>query len=407
MVAPPLQERQTWLRGPSAISLERHARENRGEGTVAASLCVYDDDRFLESLVEDLLPRLRHLIISHATAPWFGTARPAGFLRAAQTVDRIRSNAPDKVRVVNGAWPSEEAQRNAALQLAATLVPRPTHLLLVDGDEFWHPVELDRALALVYQASQTRRISWVRATMATYFKTVRFVVEPAGTLEDLWLVEVPPENTAVTCGFSEARNWACSSSRSFDRPRVDDRGPGHLRRSYNCQMPPFILCTHDGGVARQINFFRARARRARELAGRRLALGLQSEPRGPAPDAPVGVQAHRLTRAARDAAGVLTCVEIKCAAHLLPDPIMTSTPSTRRLLDGVAVSIPHRSTDPARDTLVDFHTGCDPGGADGRPVPSWSWGRRLRGTSRQTTLSQRRKRTCSGRRSRRATLKVC
>ena len=31
---------------------------------------------------------------------------------------------------------------------------------------------------------------------------------------------------------------------------------------------------------------------------------------------------------------------------------MTSTPSTRRLLDGVAVSIPR-----ARDTLVDFHTG--------------------------------------------------
>ena len=44
----------------------------------------------------------------------------------------------------------------------------------------------------------------------------------------------------------------------------------------------------------------------------------------------------------------------------------TSTPSTRRLLDGVAVPIPHRSTGPARprhrremtpDTLVDFHTG--------------------------------------------------
>ena len=39
--------------------------------------------------------------------------------------------------------------------------------------------------------------------------------------------------------------------------------------------------------------------------------------------------------------------------------IMTSTPSTRRLLDGVAVSIPHRSTDLLGHprTLVDFHTG--------------------------------------------------
>ena len=44
-------------------------------------------------------------------------------------------------------------------------------------------------------------------------------------------------------------------------------------------------------------------------------------------------------------------------------PIMTFTPSTRRLLDGVVVSIPHRSTEPAQprhrapDSLVDFHTG--------------------------------------------------
>ena len=38
----------------------------------------------------------------------------------------------------------------------------------------------------------------------------------------------------------------------------------------------------------------------------------------------------------------------------------TCTPSTRRLLDGVAMPVPHRSTEPgwgAPDTLVDFHTG--------------------------------------------------
>ena len=40
----------------------------------------------------------------------------------------------------------------------------------------------------------------------------------------------------------------------------------------------------------------------------------------------------------------------------------SSTPSTRRLLDGVAMPVPHRSTEPARSrnpgALVDFHTGC-------------------------------------------------
>ena len=34
-----------------------------------------------------------------------------------------------------------------------------------------------------------------------------------------------------------------------------------------------------------------------------------------------------------------------------------STPSTRRLLDGVAMPVPRRSTEPAPDSLVDSHTG--------------------------------------------------
>ena len=41
---------------------------------------------------------------------------------------------------------------------------------------------------------------------------------------------------------------------------------------------------------------------------------------------------------------VLRCVKIKFTAP----SSSTSTPSTRRLLDGVAMSVPHRSTEPAR-----------------------------------------------------------
>ena len=44
------------------------------------------------------------------------------------------------------------------------------------------------------------------------------------------------------------------------------------------------------------------------------------------------------------------CVEINVAARLRNRWIMTSTPSTRCLLDGVVMPVPHRSTEPARDT---------------------------------------------------------
>ena len=42
---------------------------------------------------------------------------------------------------------------------------------------------------------------------------------------------------------------------------------------------------------------------------------------------------------------VAACVEIKILRRVLAS---TSTPSTRLLLDGVAISAPHRSTEPAR-----------------------------------------------------------
>ena len=107
-----------------------------------------------------------------------------------QAVAALLARRP-KLSVVSGAWPSEEAQRNAALArslgvsmsqsgswcvpevcgrererererekeretppgdaqaIAAALPSRISHVLFVDSDEFWHPVELDRALALV------------------------------------------------------------------------------------------------------------------------------------------------------------------------------------------------------------------------------------------------------------------
>ena len=56
------------------------------------------------------------------------------------------------------------------------------------------------------------------------------------------------------------------------------------------------------------------------------------------------------------------CVEIKSSRRLRAES-SRRPPSTRRLLDGVAMPVPHRSTEPARQrhemTVVDFHTAPD------------------------------------------------
>ena len=202
----------TWLgRNLTGLSLDRHERDVRGERghAVAASLCLYDDDRFLAPLLADLEPRVHAVVVHHALEPWFGAPRPAARRRAAAAVAALAA-ASAKMSVVVGDWPTEEAQRNSALRVAAALPCAPSHVLLVDGDEFWHPVELDRALALVADAERGgRRVGWARAAMATYFKSASSVVDPPEPLQILWLVETD-RGSPTACAFSEARNWACA-----------------------------------------------------------------------------------------------------------------------------------------------------------------------------------------------------
>lgn len=130
------------------LSQHRWRAAAAGAPGVAASLCVYDDARFVEALLAELAPRVTAVVVSHATRPWYGPPRPAGRRAAARVLAGIAA-ADEKVSLVSGPWASEEAQRNSALALIAALPQRIAHVLLVDGDEFWHPVELDRALALV------------------------------------------------------------------------------------------------------------------------------------------------------------------------------------------------------------------------------------------------------------------
>ena len=140
----------------------------------------------------------------------------------------------------------------------------------------------------------------VGSARATYFKTVRFVIDPPEPLKILWLVEVPVAD-AVTCGFSEARNWACSSSDpSIDlASTIEALGTFVDPTTAKCHHLSYVRTTeelHD----KLTSFAHARDVRENWLDDVWHA-GTQSEPRGPPPDAPIGVQAHRLTGAARDA----------------------------------------------------------------------------------------------------------
>ena len=235
--------------------------------TIGAVMLLYDDSLTLASLVlQGLLHAVHHTVVLVSAVPWHGHPR-----NVAPTLSMLSRFSNDKqytgrLSVVTGFWPTEEAQRQFGNDLLKRM-PVPgagayryrdqtgcndhvkechrthgyiSHVLVVDGDEFWHPAELHRALCLVahnaraaasslYANKFTRdakehqskhRITmsrsdhlmslaaaaaapFVRAPMATYWKSIRSVVSPPEQLQILWLVSLD------LCTWTEAREINC------------------------------------------------------------------------------------------------------------------------------------------------------------------------------------------------------
>ena len=117
---------------------------------VTAVVCVYDDTRFMEQLLLSLLPSLHHVIILMSTSPW--NSKPARSTSHTLSTSHFLASTPegkDKVSIIQGTWHNESQQRNFGNRIAMEL---GTDLVMVmDGDEFWHPVQLERSFSLIAQ----------------------------------------------------------------------------------------------------------------------------------------------------------------------------------------------------------------------------------------------------------------
>ena len=246
-----------WMqRSPSDVVLEGWSDVLR----IGAVVILYDDALGLvEALMRELVLSAHHTVVLVSSEPWNGPPRDVGptlallarFVSDPQLVTRLS--------VVSGHWASEEEQRTYGNTLLENL-PTPkgialkegenfiTHVLVVDGDEFWHPAELHRSLGLVARVARqaTARatdavrsaevevagatspeafeeasnhlkfaraalhwaagasIPFARAHMATYWRSVRTVVDPPEALRILWLVKLN------ICHWTRDREIGCT-----------------------------------------------------------------------------------------------------------------------------------------------------------------------------------------------------
>lgn len=148
----------------------------------SAVCCVFDDDRWLPVMVESIAPAIDRILFLVAEQPWNGGAGDTQ-----STLDAIRSlpNTEGKIELVRGPWRNETEQRNAGLQLLRER--QCDYAMIVDADEIYDPVELERMKAAALAHPQVG--AWY-VSMFTYWHSAAYRIDPPEQFTPVVFVKV-------------------------------------------------------------------------------------------------------------------------------------------------------------------------------------------------------------------------
>lgn len=147
-----------------------------------AMCCVYDDDLWLETMVEGCYRVPDRLFFLVAARPWNGD--PGSNETTLKAIRRCHD--PDrKITVVEGDWKDEADERNAGLDLCSQA--GLSFCLVIDSDEIYDPVALDLMceVARLQQYADAWSISQV-----TYWKSYRYKIDSADHNGQLTIVRI-------------------------------------------------------------------------------------------------------------------------------------------------------------------------------------------------------------------------
>ncbi|CAM9158120.1 unnamed protein product [Chrysoparadoxa australica] len=167
-----------------------------------AVVCVYDDNMFMAANLREVALVVDRVLVLVSNKPWFGQER--SFSSTVAILDELLSDTSsplhEKLEYQVGSWASEPEQREHGYEYVRASGGKYNRALVLDTDEFWHPVDLRRALILAARIDAVYGIG----SMHTYWKSLRTVVTPPENFNILWLVNpqqcraLPPQR-AVEC----------------------------------------------------------------------------------------------------------------------------------------------------------------------------------------------------------------
>ncbi|CAM9968750.1 unnamed protein product, partial [Pylaiella littoralis] len=178
-----------WMeRGPHK-DLMHGALARRQEFPVAAVVVVHDDVSLLRPALEAAAIVVEYILVVVSRTPWNGDA-----MDITPTVELLESMMQDvasttygKLRVDVGSWATERDQRNYG---NAVISEDPSRgffrVVVMDANEFWHPVELAKALVTITRYPDAMI---AQAEIDTYWASLRLAAFPSEMLNAVWLVD--------------------------------------------------------------------------------------------------------------------------------------------------------------------------------------------------------------------------
>ncbi|CAM9157458.1 unnamed protein product [Hapterophycus canaliculatus] len=183
-----LEFNSKWMeRAPDKL-LVRSALIRRKQFPVAMVVVVLDDTSLLCAALEEVAVVVEHVLVVISNIYSNGSAKDNSRLldRLNLLLEDIDSSTHAKLRVEVGSWATEREQREYGNTIVREDSRSFSRVVVMDTGEFWHPVELARALAIAHQHPEAKSL---RAGVRTHWARVRSVDFPPDMPHDVWLID--------------------------------------------------------------------------------------------------------------------------------------------------------------------------------------------------------------------------
>ena len=204
---------------------------------IAGCCCVYNDFSFLESVTEQILPFMKKIFFFVSYSMYDGTAKEGDNEFTLKVIDKLKNKYGEKIVLMRKDWKNQIIQRNEAIR-TINEAGYP-YCFIFDADEFYSHEDM---FGILHYGLKFSQFDTFKTAFYTYFKKVRYRIEPLQSLKALSLVK-------TTVKLNHTRNIDQTRFSNFLIPKEDVcwHHLSHVRNDEQ-MLEKFIIAKHEYGL---------------------------------------------------------------------------------------------------------------------------------------------------------------